>query len=447
MNSHSGGNDAPWPSRPLGTLLEAVTDYRGKTPPKSDSGIPTLTAANIRNGRIDLSKVTFVSQETYIRWTTRGLPRAGDVLITTEAPVGQVASLPADRTYLITRRVIALRGKTGSLDNDFLKYSLLHPEHHERLLSKTRGSTVPRVLKPDILELEIPIPSITEQRAISGILSAFDNKIELNRKMNVTLDAIARAIFKSWFIDFDPVHAKAAGEQPYGMDANTAALFPDSFTASALGPIPAGWNVGSLIDTTEIVGGGTPKTSVPEYWDGDIPWFSVKDAPNESDVYVIATEKHITKAGLENSSARILPVDTTIVSARGTVGRLALVGSPMAMNQSCYGIRCARGYSSLFTHFQLRSTVSALRQRTHGTVFDTITRSTFETIPAVKPPARMAQEFEATVRPLLDLIRNNLQQSRTLTELRDTLLPRLISGRLRVPPTLRNQVSSKKPGF
>src|SRR5690606_14594492 len=133
------------------------------------------------------------------------------------------------------------------------------------------------------------------------------------------------------------------------------------------------WEVKSFAGTVEIIGGGTPETSVAEYWDGDIPWFSVVDAPLASDVWVLDTEKKITHAGVENSSTRILPVGTLILSARGTVGRLALVGVPMAMNQSCYGLRGKQGHRGFFNYFTARQLGSTLQHRTHGSVFDTIT--------------------------------------------------------------------------
>ena len=248
------GNGAPdsWQVLSIGSMLDAIIDYRGKTPPKSQNGIPCLSAANVKGGKIDLSSVTYVSQETYDRWTTRGFPEPGDVLITTEAPVGEVASFPGDRTYLMTRRVMALRGKEGVLDNDFLKYVLLSPEAFERLARIARGTTAPRVLKTDITDLEIPVPPFPEQNAIAAVLGALDDKIELNRRMNATLEAMARALFQSWFVDFDPVRAKLDGRQPVGIDSSIAALFPDSFQDSEVGHIPKGWHLGRLSDLCNL---------------------------------------------------------------------------------------------------------------------------------------------------------------------------------------------------
>jgi restriction endonuclease S subunit len=185
-------------------------------------------------------------------------------------------------------------------------------------------------------------------------------------------------------------------------------------------------------DTIEIIGGGTPRTSVAEYWNGDIPWFSVVDAPTGSDVWVVDTGKKITGEGVEKSSTRVLPVGTTIISARGTVGRVALVGVPMAMNQSCYGIIGKAGAYGFFTYFAARELVISLQQHAHGSVFDTITRDTLAGVSVALPPTALIEAFEDTVRATLERLRSALIQSSTLTALRDTLPPKLISGELRV---------------
>ena len=181
-----------------------------------------------------------------------------------------------------------------------------------------------------------------------------------------------------------------------------------------------------------MIGGGTPKTSIAEYWNGDIPWFSVVDAPTITDVFVIETEKHITVAGLNNSSTKLLPVGTTIISARGTVGRLALVGTEMAMNQSCYGLRGKAG-DAYFTYFSTYRLVETLKQRTHGSVFDTITRDTLTGVSVIYPTTADINAFEEVIAPVMERLKENLKQAQTLAQLRDTLLPKLISGQLRLP--------------
>ncbi len=278
---------------------------------------------------------------------------------------------------------------------------------------------------------KIPLPPLPEQRAIAHILGTLDDKIELNRRMNETLEGMARALFKSWFVDFDPVRAKAEGRDP-GLPKDLADLFPDEFEDSELGEIPKGWRVGRLGDNIDLLSGGTPKTSEPDYWDGDIPWYSVRDVPVDSDVWVIHTEKNVTRLGVENSATRVLPPKTTIISARGTVGKLALTGVPMAMNQSCYGVRGKGKYGDYFTYYALKEATLELQQNTHGTVFDTITRQTFDTLNCVVPPLEISMSYDCAVGPLLSKILLNLHQSRTLASLRDALLPKLISGELRI---------------
>jgi type I restriction enzyme S subunit len=232
-------------------------------------------------------------------------------------------------------------------------------------------------------------------------------------------------------VDFDLVHAKKEGRKT-GLPKHIANLFPNSFMDSELGKIPKGWEVKSFADTVDIISGGTPKTSTYEYWNGTIPWFSVGDISQDSSVWVVDTEKKITQKGIENSSTRVLPVGTTIISARGTVGKVVLVGVPMAMNQSCYGLHGKAGKHSFSTYFMTRELVSRFKQHAHGSIFSTITRDTFAGIAIVVSPKSLIEAYEKTVYPLLEQIYTSLLESRSLSSLRDTLLPKFISGELRV---------------
>jgi type I restriction enzyme S subunit len=297
--------------------------------------------------------------------------------------------------------------------------------------SMNAGSGVPTLNRNHLHPMGAIKAPLKVQKEIAGVLGNLDDRITLLRETNTTLEATAQALFKSWFVDFDPVHAKMQGRAPDGMDEATAALFPDSFEESEFGAVPKGWATISFRDSINVIGGGTPKTSVPEYWGGDIPWFSVVDAPGASDVFVVDTEKHITEAGLNGSSTKLLQAGTTIISARGTVGRLALTGGPMAMNQSCYGLRGKAG-DQYFTYFSTTRLVEQLKQRAHGSVFDTITQETFAGVSLCYPSVEVIQAFEQLVEPLLMRIRENLIQANSLSSLRDTLLPRLISGQLQV---------------
>ena len=246
--------------------------------------------------------------------------------------------------------------------------------------------------------------------------------------MNETLEATARLFFKDWFIDFGPTRAKAEGRPPY-LAPELWALFPDALDDDDK---PVGWTEKPLSSLIELIGGGTPKTSVAEYWNGSIPWFSVVDAHAPSDTFVIKTEKTITPSGLEGSSTRLIPRNATIITARGTVGKLALVGVEMAMNQSCYAITGKAGWSNYFIHFILKNAVQTLQANTHGSVFDTITRATFDAVSSCCPTQNIAIAFDETIRELMEQIRSNLFEHETLAQTRDFLLPKLMSGEIRL---------------
>ena len=319
------------------------------------------------------------------------------------------------------------------LNNDllFVYYNLSCRK--EEIRRYAGGSAQPILNKSDFGQLSIDLPPLPEQQAIAYVLGTLDDKIELNRRMNQTLEEMARAVFDSWFLDFDPVRAKVEGhwrrgKSLPGLPADLYDLFPDRLIDSALGPIPEGWKVGTLDDIVHLLSGGTPKTSVPEYWNGDILWYTAKDAPVPSDVFVIETARSVTPNGVANSATRVLPKHTTIVTARGTVGKLACLGKPMAMNQTCYGIRGDKGFPDYFTYLNVKMTLDQLRRKTHGTVFDTITRQTFGVIDSVIPPLVVAKAFETTITPLMRQILLNLYVSQTISTLRDAALPKLLSG-------------------
>lgn len=272
-----------------------------------------------------------------------------------------------------------------------------------------------------------------------SVLGALDDKIELNRRMNETLEAMARAIFKDWFVDFGPTRAKMAmrGEDPQKENVARApylapdirSLFPDRLDDDGK---PEGWDEAPLTHFFEIIGGGTPKTSEGGYWGGQIPWFSVADTPSGSDTFVFETEKTITESGLENSSARLLDPGQTIISARGTIGNLAMAGKPMAFNQSCYGLVGANGYGNCFVFLAAKHMVSKLKSVAHGSVFSTITRQTFESVHLPAPGSLLAEQFELATSIFFDRIGVNVTESRTLAATRDLLLPKLMSGEIRV---------------
>ena len=179
----------------------------------------------------------------------------------------------------------------------------------------------------------------------------------------------------------------------------------------------------TLGDVVDLLSGGTPSKHRTEYWDGEIPWYTARDAPSLSDVFVLTTERNITKAGVDNSAAKVLSQGTTVITARGTVGRLACLGRPMAMNQTCYGVRGTHGYPDYFTYWTVRTAVDQLQARIHGTIFDTISQQTFSLVDAIVPPPACAEAFEKQVQPAFQRILGNLIESNSLATNRDLLLP------------------------
>jgi type I restriction enzyme S subunit len=233
-------------------------------------------------------------------------------------------------------------------------------------------------------------------------------------------------------VDFDPVRAKLDGRQPTGMDSATADLFPDSFEESPLGDIPKGWETGSILRQADLLSGGTPKTDVAAYWNGDVPWASAKDVSQCGEAFLVSTERTITKLGVEESSTKIIPEFATVVVARGaTTGRLTMLGHSMAMNQTCYGLRTKVG-GPFSLYCNARHFIERIVQGGHGSIFDTITTSTFEATDILLAPKELLLAFDKQVTPLFKQVHANLHQSRTLATLRDTLLPKLLSGELNV---------------
>ncbi|MDW5501075.1 restriction endonuclease subunit S [Pseudomonas lundensis] len=363
----------------------------------------------------------------------------------------------------ITNLAIIISCDDSVIDKGYLYWRLILSDTY----SLRTGSAQPQITINTLESFEIEIePNLRKQREIATTLFSINNKIKKNAEINQTLEQMAQALFKSWLVDFEPVKAKiavlkAGGSQKEatlaamtaisGKDADslaiferehsekyaelkaTSELFPCAMQESELGTIPAGWESSSLAQKIKLIGGGTPKRSEPSYWGGDICWYSVKDAPNDSNIFVIDTIEKITIEGLKKSSTKLLPAGTTIISARGTVGKLALAGVETAMNQSCYGISGENYSGPYLTYLKVNKCIDALKRNTHGAVFDTITTNTFDTVNVVTASKKINNEFEKLITPLFNVIKSNLISNSYLTQLRDTLLPKLLSGEISLP--------------
>lgn len=367
------------------------------------------------------------SIEDYIS-TENMLPEKGGITVASSFPSGKVTEFQendilisnirpyfkkiwkADRRGCCSNDVLCIRAN-NNVDAEFLYYLLSQDLFFAYVMSGANGSKMPRGDKQQIMNWEIEIPSEKEdQRRIASILSSLDRKIELNNKINADLEEMAQAIFKNWFVDFEP--------------------FKDGkFVDSELGKIPEGWKVGRLTDIIKLMPGGTPKTSEPLYWDnGTIPFFSPKDV---NGVYCFATEKHITETGLNKCSSNLYPKDTIFITCRGTVGKVCLAACDMAMNQSNYAIRAIDGYSQYYVFFLVKSVVERLIKKSNGAVFSAITSKDFDEEILI-PSQKAVEDFTNVIDGFFRRIFTIGTENSRLSLLRDTLLPRLMSGEIEV---------------
>ena len=330
-----------------------------------------------------------------------------------------------------------------------------------------RQVAVAGITGSDLAKLEVPVPPIDIQNQIASTGCLIDDFIAVNSQTNQTLEAIAQTLFKSWFVDFDPVKAKisvlAAGgsaeeaeraamcaisardeaslntlqtAQPkaYAELARTAALFPSGMHDSELGEIPLGWELSEIGKEVNIVGGGTPSTKQSEYWDnGDICWTTPKDLSNATDKIILDTERKITKEGLNKISSGLLPVNTVLLSSRAPVGYLALSKVPLAINQGYIAMRCEQNLPPEYVLLWASSVMDEIKQRASGTTFAEISKKNFKPINVVVPSKALLDIFTQRASNIYDQIANQVSENSSLTRVRDTLLPKLLSGELTLP--------------
>ena len=294
---------------------------------------------------------------------------------------------------------IVLREREGISDKSFLYYFSISQEFRDvAILSMTGSSGRQRVQTEVVKNHLFSLPSLPEQKAIASVLTCLDDKIDLLHRQNKTLEAMAETLFRQWFIE-------EAQEN---------------------------WQETNLLNVIQLVGGGTPKTKVTEYWDGNIPWMSGGDIASNHKSFINYTVKSITELGLKNSSAKLLPQYATVISARGTVGKYCLLSQPMAFSQSNYGVLPNISDCYFFTYLIVNHVVGELLNSAYGSVFDTITTTTFKEIHVTLPTKIEILSFEESVSPYFKKIYTNQIQIQTLEKLRDTLLPKLMSGEVRV---------------
>ena len=421
-----------WQTVEIGSLCLGIYDGPHATPKKTAEGPVFLGISSLNNGQLDLSALEYLSEEDFTKWTKRVSPQAGDIVFSYETRLGQVAVIPAGLRCCLGRRMALMRVDPAKAIPDYLLYAYLSPDFRDVIRQRTiHGSTVDRIPLVEFGSFPISVPPLDVQREVVGILRALDDRITLLRETNATLEAIAQALFKSWFVDFDPVRARMEGRAPEGMDEATAALFPDGLEELELELVPRGWRIGTLEDCcVRVESGGTPKRTVPEYWNGNISWLTSGEVRNPM---VFDTKEKITGLGVKESSAKLWPEGTTVVAMYGaTAGEVCLLAQPTTANQACCGLIPRIDFRA-FLFFCVRRERESLASKSSGSAQQNLNKGLVSGHQILIPSDMTITAYERVVGALLDGWIENEKQAQTLTTLRDTLLPRLISGQLRLP--------------
>jgi len=289
-----------------------------------------------------------------------------------------------------------------------------------------------RVRKKDFMNLKIQFPDKKNRKKIGKAHKLIREKIALSKKFSELNSDYVSALFRSWFIDFDPVKARAEGKVPFGMDEETATQFPDSFEDSELGPVPAGWKWGYLGDCISVVGGGTPSTKNKDFWGGKYNWTSPKDLSNSNSIIMLDTERTITEEGLTKISSGLLPENTVLMSSRAPIGYLALTKIPVAINQGYIAIPPKNNMSPNFMLSWIHYNMPLIEAYSSGSTFPEISKKEFRKLPILIPPSELIEKFNEKTTPSYDSMETSLKQMNSLKNTRDALLPRLMSEELKV---------------
>lgn len=376
-------------------VLSVGDGYRAKNSELSSAGIPFARAGNIDKG-FDFGNADYFPIENLNRVGAKR-SRVGDIVFTSKGTVGRFAFVDENATeFVYSPQLCYWRSLDHNIIHPRYLYYWMHSREFLDQVHAVKGQTdmADYVSLTDQRKMKIILPKIDEQKQIASILHVLDDKIDLLHRQNKTLEAMAETLFRQWFVE----------------------------------ETEESWEETNLYDSIQLVGGGTPKTTNFNYWDGEISWLSGGDISSNHKGFILTSEKTITQSGLENSSARLLPQYSTIISARGTVGKYCLLGRPMTFSQSNYGIIPKDNKSFFFTYLLVNHTVEHLQSAAYGSVFDTITTNTFKEHKLLLPATDLINQFDDEVRPLFLKMFSNSRQIQTLKNLRDNLLPKLMNG-------------------
>ena len=391
----------------LENLLDKLIDYRGKTPKKTLSGIPLVTAKIVKNGTIN-GYTEFIPEEDYNKWMVRGFPKVGDVILTTEAPLGEVALLKEEKVAL-AQRIVCLRGKDNVLDNTYLKYYLQSGKGQKSLSARESGTTVTGIKQAELRRVDIEYPTYEDQRRIASILSSLDRKIELNNKINADFEEMAQAIFKNWFVDFEP--------------------FKDGkFVDSELGMIPEGWKVGTLTEIASYMNGLAMQKFPPENNEDSLPVLKIKELGQG----FCGTDSDRCSCNIKDE-CKIHNGDV-IFSWSGTLLVDVWCGGDCGLNQHLFKVT-SKDYPQWFYYYwtkhHLQEFIHIAKDK--AVTMGHIKRGHLEEAMVAIPDNDSMENAHELFEPILSKMISLRLESSHLSTLRDTLLPRLMSGELEVP--------------
>jgi type I restriction enzyme, S subunit len=423
-----------WPLSELGK--EAINASR-PFPFKNHSQVVFVNTGDVLHGRFLHSNL---SEAQGLPGQAKKALKQDDILLTEIRPGnGRFAfvNFPVEQ-YVVSTKFMVIES-LGRVKPRFLYHVLTNQAALDEFqrIAESRSGTFPQITFESIEHFPVPVPPHHVQDELTQFFDGIDDRITLLRETNTTLEAIAQALFKSWFVDFDPVHAKMQCRAPEGMDEATAALFPDSFEESELGEVPKGWRVGIISDLGEVICGKTPPTSNPENYGDDVPFITIPDMHNR--LVVTNTGRALSMAGANSQKKKNLPAGSICVSCIATPGLVVRVTRESQTNQQINSVVPRPDWGKSFPLFLLRRIGDAVRSAgSGGSVFHNLSKSGFEAIRVLLPCYELAQKFDGLVEPLIARIEANQQQAKNLVAIRDEMLPRLIKGQLQLPDVKLN---------
>ena len=422
-----------WPLVSLEALADEVTvGFVGTMADQYvEAGVPFLRSLNIEPFAVKKTDLKCISPEFHAKLKKSAL-RPGDVAIVRTGKPGTCAVMPEWLGEANCSDLVLVRCGPR-LRPEFLSY-WVNAAAANHIAANLVGAVQQHFNVSAAKRMLVACPPLAVQDNLIELVASINDRITLLRETNATLEAIAQALFKSWFVDFDPVRAKMEGRTPEGMDEATAALFPDGFETSELGEVPRGWRVMPVGDAIEAVGGATPDTKNEAFWEPPVHcWTSPKDLSGIAAPVLLDTERKVSDQGLAKIGSGLLPSGTLLMSSRAPIGYLALAQVPLAINQGYIAMLPGGLLPPLYMYFWCRHNMDNIKGRANGSTFMEISKKAFRPIPVLVPTNDLVTAFTATTEALFARLTANEHQAQTLSTLRDTLLPRLISGQLRLP--------------